>query len=216
MRLPSTSPKKFISPQNAVSAFLKRMTKVAKHTFPAWQKTLLAGIEDCALGYDQRREVIEIHPLDDHYFAGVVALEAAKIRTLFPPDEASELLAQIGDQVDAAAGRNDRLVSDLVFQLVNKVEIAASIDSQKMPYDQVAKALLQRLSIDRIEATKHLMDDFLYRHTLGEPLALGVPQWWRAFRDKYALGSEEETAPPLRTQTAPVSAQRRPRRAVAF
>ena len=219
MSLHSTSLKNVITPQNAVEAFLKRMHKAAKHTFPAWQKTLLAGIEDCALGYDQRRAVLEIHPLDDYYFAGVVALEAAKIRALFAPDEARELLAQLADH--AAADRTDRMVSDLVFQLINKVEMAASIDTQKMPYDHVAKALLQRLGIDRIEATKHLMDDFLYRHTLGEPLALGVPQWWQAFRAKYVLEKDDAVTPAeikvaIERAPPPVAVERKPRRAVAF
>lgn len=203
-----------------MAAFLKRMGKAARHTFPAWETTLLAGIEECALGYDQRREVLEIHPLDDYYFAGVVALEAAKIRSLFAHDTASELLAQLGEQVDAAAARRDRLVSDLVFLLINKVEIT-SVDSQAMPYDQIAKALLQRMGIDRVEATRHLMDDFLYRHTLGEPLALGVPQWWKAFQAKYTLEQGEAPAQPeIRGATAPaptpVPAVRKPRRAVAF
>jgi hypothetical protein len=221
MSLHSTSLKKIISSQNAVAAFLKRMTKAAKHSFPGWEKTLTAGIEDCALGYDQRRAVIDIHPLDDYYFAGVVALEASKIRALFAPDHARELLAQLADQVDAAANRTDRVVSDLVFQLINRIEVSAAIDSQKMPYDQVAKALLQRMGIDRIEATRHLMDDFLYRHTLGEPLALGVPQWWKAFRGKYALEQSERPAPaeirvvPARPVVA-VAPARKPRRAVAF
>jgi hypothetical protein len=106
MTRPAISLKPTVEPKKAVARFLKDMAVVAKRSFPAWQKTLTAGIEECPLSYDQRRGIFEIHPLDDYYFAGVVALEAAKIRALFAPDEASELLSQLAEQIDAAAERS--------------------------------------------------------------------------------------------------------------
>jgi len=219
----STTPKRAIEPKTAVACFLRDMAKVARRTFPGWHKTLTTGIEECALSYDQRRAVLEVHPLDDYFFAGVVALEASKLRMLFAPDEAAELLSQLGEQVDAAAERTDRVVSDLVFFLIGRVELASGVDQQKMPYDQVVKALLQRLGIDKIEATAHLMTELLYRHTLGEPLALEVPHWWTRFKQKYALVMDGAPAPAVIVGTQMVSAPstaeptpRKPRRAVAF
>jgi hypothetical protein len=222
MTTSAISLKPAVAPKVAVARFLKDMAKVAKRTFPTWQKTLVAGIEDCPLNYDQRRAVLDVHPLDDYYFAGVVALEAAKIRKLFAPDEASELMSILAEEIDAAADRTDRVISDVAFFMISRVELVAGIDKEKMPYDQVIKALLQRLGIDKIEGTKHLMSDTLYRHTLGEPLALGVPQWWKAFRAKYSLTGEGiehapaeiKVTPP--TPPKPTPPVKPPRRAVAF
>jgi len=219
------SPKPVIEPKVAISAFLKDMTKAAKRSFPAWEKTLVAGLEDCPLSYDQRRSVLEIHPLDDYYLAGVIALEAANIRVLFAPDEASELLGVLAEQVDAAAERTDRMVSDLVFLIINRIELVRGIDKEKMPYDQVVKAILQRLGVDKIETTSHLLTETLYRHTLGEPLALGVPHWWKQFRSKYKITGDIEPAPAeIRVETIPrtaaiapsTPAPRKPRRAIAL
>jgi hypothetical protein len=218
------SPKPVIAPKVAIAGFLQDMEKVAKRTFPAWEKTLVTGLEECPLSYDQRRAVLEVHPLDDYYLAGVIALEAANIRMLFAPDEASELLSTLAEQVDTLAGRNDRAVSDLVFFIVNRIELVRGIDKQKMPYDQVVKAILQRLGVDKMEATHHLMTETIYRHNLGEPLALGVPYWWRNFQAKYKLpgdidaGTDEIKVTTLSPKAAqgPAPAARKPRRAVAF
>ena len=218
----SISLKPSIKPSVAIAGFLKDMVKVTERTFSGWHKTLTAGIEECPLSYDQRRAVLEVHPLDDYFFAGIVALEAAKLRTLFAPDDAAELLSQLGEQVDAVANRTDRVVSDLVFLIIGRVERAAAIDQQKMPYDQVIKAILQRLSIDKIEATEHLMTEILYRHTLGEPLALEVPHWWSAFKKKYVLAELDPAPTQSASETmtvatpAPSNVTRKPRRAVAF
>jgi len=171
------------------------MMKIGRRTFPAWSKTLTEGVEECALSYDQRRALLDIHPFDDYYFAGIVALEAANIRTLFAPAEAAELLSQLGEQVDAAANRTDRVVSDLVFVIINQIELAAGIDKQKKPYDQAVKVILQRIGLDKVESTRHLLSAFVYRHTLGEPLALEVPQWWGLFASKYVLSGPIERAP---------------------
>lgn len=229
MSIGATAVKPTVEAKTAVARFLKHMAAAAQKTFPAWQKKLIEGFDDCVLSYDTQHALIDAHPLDDYYFAGVVALEAAKIRRLFAPDEASELLSQIGEQVDASAGRTDRLVSDLVFFIIGRLEQAASVDKQKMPHDEVVKALLQKLGVDRTEETMHLMRAVLYRHELGEPLALGVPQWWQLFRTKYALAGKPEAAPlsslaaaadPAVTNAAvtntALGARKTPRRATAF
>ena len=218
MHSSSISPKPTIQPRTAIGGFLKDMAKVARRTFPEWHKTLTAGIEDCTLGYDQHRAVLEIHPLEDYYLAGIVALEAAKLRALFAPDEAAELLSLLGEQVDAVAERNDHMVSDLVLFIMGRVEIAAAADPQKMPHDQVVKAILQRLGLDKIEATQHLMSEILYRHNLGQPLALEVPHWWSNFQKKYRLSEPKaQTEETMTVSTpAPQAIARKPHRAAAF
>ncbi len=216
MSIGATAVKPAVEANAAVARFLKDMAAAAKKTFPAWQKKLIEGFDECVLPYDVQHALIDAHPLDDYYYAGVVALEAAKIRRLFAPDEASELLSLIGETVDAAAERKDRLVSDMVFFIMGRVENAASADTQKMPHDEVVKALLQKLGVDRAEETVHLMRAILFRHELGEPLAMGVPQWWQMFRAKYALAGEHDemwVSSPAGMAAAP---KKSPRRASAI
>ena len=216
------SPRPSVDPRVTVKRFLKDMRKAADKTFPRWQEILVEGIEECPLSNDARRTVFEINPIDDYYFAGVVALEAAKIRPLFPTAEANELLSLIAEDVDTAAGRTDRAVSDLVFFIVGRIETVAAADSHKKSYDQVVKVILQRLGIDGIEATAHLMTQALFRHALGEPLALGVPDWWTRFHAKFTLARQGDVEPQskvkIQASVAAVenAARRPPRRAQAF
>ena len=72
-------------PSVAVARFLKDMKTAAEKTFSSWHKTLVEGLEECALTSDTRFALLKLHPLDDYYFAAAVALEAAKIRQLFRP-----------------------------------------------------------------------------------------------------------------------------------
>ena len=221
MHAPPLFLKPAVTPKVAIAGFLRDLANITARTFPAWEKALTSGIADNLLDYDQRRAVLEIHPLDDYYFAAAVAMEAGKIRSLFAPDEAAELLSELAEQIDAKADRTDRVVSDVAFFMISRVEIAADIDKQKTPHDQVMKVILQRLGIHKVEATKHLMDDLLYRHTLGEPLALGVPEWWRAFKRKYVITEITPRAPAEIRVEAPTPAKvepeaRKPRRAVSM
>ena len=221
--LSPTQTKPAFGARKAVEQFLSDMATVAKRTFPRWHATLAEGIEGCPIDAETRRGVLDVHPLDDYYFAGVVALEASKIRQLFDSAEADEILGQIGDQVDAAAGRKDLVVSDLVFFIAGRVETIMSTEKEKMPYDQVVKAILQRIGVDKVEATEHLMTEALYRHSLGEPLARGVPQWWSTYSKKYVLSLKPEVAT-IKTDAASVVdpanviqlRRRTPRRAVVF
>jgi len=219
----SDIPENAAEAREAVAHFLSAMTSVAARTYPAWSKILTDGLSDHALTYDERRALFEIHPIDDYYFAGVVALDAARIRGLYPPAEAAELLGEIGAQVDAAAGRQDRVVSDLVFLLIGRIDLGSGVDLMKTPYDKVVKTLLQQIGVGKIEATQELMRDKGFRHLLGEPLAVGVPHWWRDFRSKFTLYweepeemDEEETEMALRTlaaaSVAPAPSRRRVRR----
>ncbi len=173
--------------KEAVRHFLAEMNSVAARTYPGWIKILNQGLAEHELTYDERRGLIDIHPIDDYYFAGIVALETARIRGLYNPEEAAELLGEIGAQVDAAAGRQDRVVSDLVFLILGRIDLNTGVDLMKAPYDKVVKSILQQMGLNKIEATKGLMRDKGFRHMLGEPLALGVPQWWRSFQAKFAL-----------------------------
>jgi hypothetical protein len=219
----SDVPQNAAEAREAVAHFLAAMTSVAARTYPAWNRIFTDGLAEHALSYDERRALIEVHPIDDYYFAGVVALETASIRGLYPPAEASELLSEIGEQVDAAAGRQDRVVSDLVFLMLGRIDLSTGLDLMKTPYDKVVKTILQHIGIHKIETTQELMRDKGFRHLLGEPMALGVSQWWRDFQEKFTLYweepeemDEEETELALHNlalaNAAPAPSRRRARR----
>src|SRR5262249_353881 len=135
--------------------------------------------------------LFELNPIDDYFFAATVALEAARMRMLYTPREAEELLSEIGEQVDLRAGRQDRVVSDLVFDMLGRIGTSGGMEQIKAPYDTVVKAILLQIGVHRVETTKALMRDVAFRHLLGEPLALNVTQWWRAFQTKFRLTWKE-------------------------
>lgn len=220
-----------VEAQLAVSYFLKEMNAAAARTYPSWSRLLDSAFSECALNFDERRALFEVHPIDDYYFAGVVALECARMRGFYNELEVSEILGEVGEQVDTAAGRQDRVVSDLVFYIMGKVELGSGIDRMKAPHDKVVKAILHHIGVNKVESTSALLRDKALRHQLGEPLAVGVPQWWKAFQTQFRLywpTSEEraanaiveeshaELSPPAPVESPAPMRGRRRRRAVAF
>ena len=171
----------------AVAHFLTAMQGVAARLYPGWQTLLNDALAECDLTFDERRNLFEMHPIDDYFFAAVVALETAKLRGLYTPAEATELLGEIGAQVDAKAGRVDRVVSDLVFLMLGRIDLGAGMERMKAPYDKAVKTVLQQIGIGKIASTRKLLGDVALRHMLGEPLALGVPQWWKSFQAQFKI-----------------------------
>lgn len=218
---------KSVEARLAVSYFLAEMHAAAARTFPAWSRLLDDALGECKLDYDDRRALFEIHSIDDYYFAGVVALECARMRGYYNAIEASEILGEVGEQVDTVASRRDRVVSDLVFLILGKIQLGSGTEQMKAPYDMVVKSILQQMGVDKLEQTKALLRDKALRHSLGEPLALGIPQWWKAFHAQFTLcwvESQKHEDVPQSSELAPESAPaartpfrgRRRRRAVAF
>ena len=220
--LGAKGPDDFVEARIAVEHFLNAMAELAARLYPAWSRTLNDALSECSLNYDERRGLFELHPIDDYFFAAVVALEAARMRMLYAPREAEELLSEIGEQVDLRAGRQDRVVSDLVFEMIGRIGTSGGMERSKAPHDTVVKSVLLQIGVHRVETTKPLMRDVGFRHLLGEPLALNAPQWWRAFQTKFRLTwkepepvyiSDDEVAPVV---VAPAPRRRPRRRAVAF
>ncbi|TAL02029.1 MAG: hypothetical protein EPO08_08225 [Rhodospirillaceae bacterium] len=213
-----------VTPAEAVATFLSTMAAEAARRLPAWDRMLRAGLYDCGLSYDARHAFFDSHPVEDYHFAGIVALEASRIRGLYPPAEADALLAEIGTHVDTVAKRRDRIVSELVFEIIGRINMSQSPTLQKMPYDIATKAILEQLDIGNNEDTRPLMSDTAFRHAFGEPLATGFRDWWAAFQTRFVLylpegeedGSDSGEMPPV--VAAPVPARRpwRPRRAKPF
>lgn len=176
-----------VEAKDAVHNFLIAMLGVSARLYPSWQNILNDALAECDLSFDERRNLFEMHPVDDYFFAAIVALEAAKLRGLYTPAEAAELLGEIGEQVDAKADRKDRVVSDLVFLMLGRIDLGAGMDRMKAPYDKAVKTVLQVMGVGKIAATRALLGDVALRHMLGEPLALGVPQWWKDFHAQFQV-----------------------------
>ncbi len=180
------------------------MVRAAANTFPAWQNTLKTAVDERRVPYEARRAAVDIQPLLDYHFAGVVGMDAANIRALFPADMAHELLAQIAEQVDAFTERRDRLVSAVVFDIVGEVSLLQSWQ-HRLPHDEVVRIVLERIGWNTTPEMKPLFDDILFRHQLAEPLACGVPQWWAAFQRKFVVA--KVGAPPVQQAMTAVQAR---------
>ena len=150
--------------------------------------------------YDARRAVFEIQPIADYYFAGVVGMEAAKIRILYAtPRTRPNCWRSSPNGSTPPPNRTDRLVSDLVFDVISQIRIAQAPEQHKLPHDEVVRVVLERLGLRTTLEARHLLDDLLFRHHLAEPLACNVPQWWVPFRAKFTLireGAAVVTASP--------------------
>ena len=211
------TPANAVTPREAVTAFLGTMASNAARGAVVWCKLLETGLEESGLDFDARHAFFATHPVDDYFFAGIVAVEAARIRSSYSSEQADALLGQIGIQVDRAAARGDRVISDLVFDIIGRIDLSLAPALQKMPYDVATKAILRQLDLHRNEATSELMDDKGFRHTLGEPLAIGFQNWWHAFRERFVMNIAADDEDEPAQETAPtVARRRRQRRVVNF
>lgn len=190
-----------VSADEAIERFLASMAVAAQTSFPEWRQRLTEGLAECYPDdADALQPLLDGKPLDDFYFAGVVGMEAARIRSYFAPDAASALLASLAMQVDDAAGRRDRVVSDLVFFTVGRIDLETGIERMRMPYDLVVLMLLEKIGIGANASTRPLLFDFVFKHNLGEPLARGVPAWWKNFAETFAIeGAEPAPLPEIRS-----------------
>jgi hypothetical protein len=212
------------TPTEAVTAFLGAMTGNAGRGALIWQKMLESALDECGMDYDARYEFFQRVPIDDYYFAAIVAMEAAHIRTLYPPLLANALLGEIGSQIDHAAGRRDRMMSEMVFAVIGRIAVSQGPAFQKKPYDIAVKSVLQQLGFDKSQGTAQFLNDHGFRHALGEPLAVGFRNWWAAFQGQFELylppepegPEEDDDLPPSSSAAPPAKRPWRPRRAKTF
>ncbi len=188
-----------IHPKQAIQKFLVDMRLTAERSFRRWNRVLMEAISDCPLSPQERASLLKPHPIDDYFYAGVVALHAQAVRKLFPSDAAEGLMRELAVQIDSSVGRNDSVVSHIVFMALTRMK-KARLEGNERDHDQVIETLLERIGVDRRKATQHLMTQILLRQTLGEPLALG-PNWWLKFAEIYAVMRPPRIVPPVRQVT---------------
>lgn len=177
----------------AVKQFLGNVMGLTSRTYPQWQKVIEDGLSEQNANDNRQTDLAAYYPLDDFFFAGFVALEAAKIPGLYESADADILFSTIADRLDVTANRNDRVVSDLFFEIIARLNLLQSEASQKQPYDKVVKVILKRLDFDTSDAGRALLADKAFRQLLAEPFALYAPQWWEKFKASFVLYQPEPT-----------------------
>ncbi len=209
-----TLPVRFpIKAKPAVGKFLVDMRLTSERAFRRWNKALSEAIAECPLSPREQAALLQSHPLDDYFFAGLVALHANAIRVTFSSDVAESLMRELAVQVDAAVGRTDSTVSHLVFVALTRIR-KGRLEGNEIAHDYVIETLLERVGVDKRKATQHLMTQLLLRQTLCEPLALAAPNWWSAFAELYDVVRPPRVEAPVRFVTVidPASTVAKPRR----
>ncbi|MSO97970.1 MAG: hypothetical protein EXR11_07100 [Rhodospirillaceae bacterium] len=174
----------------AVRQFLDNIMGVCSRTLPAWQRIVESGLAEQSPQTDQPIDFLRHHPVEDLYFAGFVALEAAQIPRLYEHGEADIIFSTIADQIDVYAKRGDRLMSDVFFEVIARLNLLHdTVD--KRPYDKAVKTILRRLDFDKTDPGKMLLADKGFRHLLAEPFAIYAPHWWEKFKAKFVLYQPE-------------------------
>ncbi|MEQ8736227.1 MAG: hypothetical protein RIC29_14970 [Rhodospirillaceae bacterium] len=174
-------PKITVTTRDAAELFLYDVAETVEKSYPIWEHRLANFLDDTPLSLEDKRGILEAHPLRYYYYAAIVAMEAAKIRTLYQDDIAEDILADINESIDTVADRSDRLVSDLVFDIMQRVRIADSDDTKKS-HDIVMKRISELLHLHTLEDTKELFNDIVFRQDMAQPIAASMRHWWKGFK----------------------------------
>lgn len=178
-----------IAPEAAVRKFLVDMRLAAEGSYRSWRQALDDGFAKTSFSPADRLALLKPHPLEDYFFAGLIGRQAVVVRACFTPAVAEALLRQVALQVDEAAGRSDRIVSLMVFIIFGRVRKNKDLGSALSPSDVATDVILERLAIDRMTATRHLMSDAVFQRSLRAPLARRAI-WWRAFQEIYTVSAQ--------------------------
>lgn len=196
-----------ITPATAIGKFLVDMRILSERAWRPWNKALLSALTECALPARARRVILDLNPIEDFFFAGVVAQQAARIRDLYPFAVAEALMRELALQADGAVGRGDNAVSSLAFIILGRIRKARAVENFR-DHDQAVEAILERIGVGRDSATAGIMDSLPVRHKLAEPLALAAPPWWDSFVTIYAVDMPVPKPLPRRAGTAERLAER--------
>ena len=175
-----------VATKDAAKRFLSDVVEVVEKTFPVWEKRLATFIEETPMDFEEKRKMLEVHPIRHYFFAAVIGIEISKIRSLFQTEVSEELLADINELIDELAGRSDQLVSDLVFDIMQRVKSIESDDTKKA-HDIAMKRIAELLHLNTLDATKALTNDIVFRQEMAQPIAASMRHWWKAFKGSKQL-----------------------------
>lgn len=176
--------KAFVTPRQAVAWFLRDMADVSGYMGQG------AAVRSPLAAYALFRPVLT-QP-DPWYFAGVVALEAAKICDLFETPEADEVLRQVFGTMDQVVGRDDDDASALAILIMGRLGMGSLILHRKVPDNLLAKVMM--ILLGSAEAAAPLMPDDTAHEKIRKALKLGKPVWWTMFERRYELSDAAEDA----------------------
>lgn len=196
-----------ITPKDAIAKFLVDMRLISERAWRTWNRVFAAALQECALPLQAQRRIVHLHPVEDYFFAGVVAQQAARIRDLYPFAVAEALMRELALQTDGAVGRGDSAISNLVFIILGRIRKARAADNFR-DHDQAVEAILERMGVGRDSATAGIMDSLPVRHKLAEPLALSAPPWWDSFLCLYTVDTPVPKPLPRRGGTPERLAER--------
>lgn len=185
--LMSDAPAKiFVSPQEAAARFLRDMAEVSGYAVAAWSPGQHLS------PYATYRPILTAP--DPWYFAGIVALESAKICDLFPAEQADEVLREVFEGMDVIAGRDDDAVSKLAFLVMGRLGMGSLLLHRKVPDNLLAKVMMILLGSPSA-AAPHMPSPTAHEQVRAA-LKLGLPVWWMMFNRRYEL-KDSSPAPRL-------------------
>jgi len=117
---------------------------------------------------------------DPWFYAGLIALECAKVMDMFTPKEAAIILRQVSAKADAVIGRNGRAVSRLAFALIGRLGYGAVIMNTRVPENQVSNIILMMMGNQKTWA--HLLPNAEAYRQVRAAIRLGNPTWWYEYR----------------------------------
>lgn len=178
--------KSFVAPKEAVAWFLRDMADVSGYI------GVETGVRSPLAAYALFRPVLT-EP-DPWYFAGVVALEAAKICDVFETEQADEILRLVFGTMDNVIGRGDTDSSSLAILIMGRLGMGSLIMHRKVPDNLLAKVMM--ILLGSAESAAPLMPDDTAHEKIRKALKLGTPVWWAMFARRYELSdvAAEETA----------------------
>ena len=113
---------------------------------------------------------------DPWFFAGLVALEAAKIVDLFPKKEAGALLKEVMQQADTIVGRRGRIMTKIIFALMGRLGTGAILMRSKVPDEEIGRII--RVLLGGTKDWKHLLPSGKEHAQVYKALGMGTPSWW--------------------------------------
>ncbi len=171
--------KSFVAPKEAVAWFLRDMADVSGYI------GVENGVRSPLAAYALFRPVLT-EP-DPWYFAGVVALEAAKICDVFETEQADEILRLVFGTMDSVIGRDDTDSSSLAILIMGRLGMGSLIMHRKVPDNLLAKVMI--ILLGSAESAASLMPDDTAHEKIRKALKLGTPVWWTMFGRRYELSN---------------------------
>lgn len=183
-----------ISAKDAAQWFLCDMAEVSGYAITGFARSEMRSL------YPQYRPMLT-QP-DPWYYAGTVALEAAKICDLFPPEESDALLREVFEQINVVIGRKNSDVSTLAFLLLGRLGLGAVLMRRKVPDDMLGKIMMILAGPEA--GTGSRMPAPEAHAQLRKALKFGPPVWWAVFQNHFHVELRERPLPrevPLRNAT---------------